>query len=67
MRIEEYNAKARRSKRNVPFIDGTTLNNAVKEKDNKFLKEDLGEKDQKRIEKKSKGKIVIRNGKLVKE
>jgi hypothetical protein len=67
MRIEEYNAKARRSKRNVPFIDGTTLNNAVKEKDNKFLKEDLGEKDKKRIEKKSKGKIVIRNGKLVKE
>ena len=67
MRIEEYNAKARRSKRNVPFIDGTTLNNAVKDKDNKFLKDDLDEKDKKRIEKKGKGRIVIRNGKLVKE
>lgn len=67
LRIEEYNAKARRSKRNVPFIDAATLNNAVKDKDNKFLKDDLDEKDKKRIEKKSKGKIVIRNGKLVKE
>lgn len=67
LRIEEYNAKARRSKRNVPFIDATTLNNAVKDKDNKFLKDDLDEKDKKRIEKKSKSRIVIRNGKLVKE
>ena len=66
-RIEEYNAKARRSPRNIPFIDGTMLDNALKDKDNKFFKADLGEKDRKRIEKKAKGKIVIRNGKLVRE
>jgi hypothetical protein len=65
--IEEYNAKVRRSKRNIPFIDETTLKNALADTDNKFFVEDLDEKAQKRRDKKSKQKIVIRNGKLVKE
>jgi hypothetical protein len=66
-RIEEYNAKVRRSKRNIPFIDETMLKNALKDKDNKFFVENLDKKAQQRRDKKAKGKIVIRNGKLVRE
>ena len=67
VRIEEYNAKVRRSKRNIPFIDETMLKNALKDKDNKFFVENLDKKAQQRRDKKGKGKIVIRNGKLVRE
>jgi hypothetical protein len=66
-RIEEYNAKAIRSKRNIPIIDAKMLENALKDKDNKFFKEDLDEDSKKRYDKKAKSKIVIRNGRFVKE
>ncbi len=63
--IEEYNAKVARSNRNIPLIDEAGLNRAAKDTESKFLKSSLDEKAQQRREKKEKGKIVIRNGKLV--
>lgn len=65
--IEEYNAKVARSNRNIPLIDEAGLNRAAKDTESKFLKSSLDEKAQQRREKKEKGKIVIRNGKLVRE
>jgi hypothetical protein len=67
LRIEEYNAKALRSKRNIPLIDDTTLKNALADKDNKFFKADLSEKEKKSRDKKAKKKLVIRNGRIVRE
>jgi hypothetical protein len=65
--IEEYNAKVRRSKRNLPLIDAASLANSLKDRDNKTFVENLDDKDKKRREKKIKSKIVIRNGKFEKE
>lgn len=65
--IEEYNAKVARSNRNIPLIDEAGLNRAAKDTESKFLKSSLDEKAQQRREKKEKGKIVIRNGKFVRE
>ena len=65
--IEEYNAKVRRSNRNIPFIDEAGLERAVKDTDSKFLTESLDDKAKERREQKAKGKIVIRDGKLVRE
>jgi hypothetical protein len=65
--IEEYNAKVARSNRNIPLIDEAGLERAAKDTESKFLKSSLDEKAQQRREKKEKGKIVIRNGKLVRE
>jgi hypothetical protein len=67
LEIEAYNARVRRSGRNIPYIDDVSLRNALTDTENKFFTAGLDEKAQRRRENKGNKKLVIRNGRIVRE
>jgi hypothetical protein len=65
--IEAYNAKVRRSKRNIPLIEDTTLENALSDSNNKFFVDELDDKAKQNRAKKvaeSNEKYEIINGRI---